>query len=103
MLDNIYEIDEYEQFILEEIKKIQGINHTEFDYTIINWIKSSKIDLQRIGIVMNNPDNLITTAIITYVLSFIDVPNAELYAKSYALQKDVLRHTKEYLGEQNAV
>lgn len=85
--------------MLEKIKKIQGINHTDFDDTINMWIQAGKIDLIRIGIVdtyVNNPDSLIETAIITYVLSQLDVVNAELYANSYALQKDTLRHIHEY-------
>ena len=85
--------------MLNDIKKIQGINHTEFDNIINGYIASAKADLKGIGIVdtyVNNPDSLIQTAIITYVLSQIDVVNAELYANSYALQKDVLRHTHEY-------
>lgn len=85
--------------MLDEIKKIQGINHNEFNSMINTWIESAKLDLKSIGIVstlVDNPDSLIQTAIITYVLSFIDVPNSEMYAKSYSLQKDVLRHLKEY-------
>ena len=38
----------------------------------------------------------IETAIITYVLSFLDVDNSELYTNSYLLQKDTLRHLSEY-------
>jgi len=86
--------------MLEEIKKIQGINHNEFDTMINSWIDSAKLDLKSIGIVdtlIDNPNALVQTAIITYVLSFLDVPNAEMYANSYLLQKDVLRHTKEYI------
>lgn len=85
--------------MLDEIKKIQGINHTDFDTMITTWIESAKLDLKSIGIVntlIYEPDSLITTAIITYVLSFLDVPNSEMYAKSYSLQKDVLRHLQEY-------
>lgn len=85
--------------MLDKIKKIQGINHTDFDTTIEMWIEAGKLDLKRIGIVdtyVNNPDSLVETAIITYVLSQLDVVNAELYSNSYALQKDVLRHTHEY-------
>ncbi len=85
--------------MLDEIKKIQGINHTEFDSMITTWIESAKLDLKSIGIVstlVDNPDSLVQTAIITYVLSFIDVPNSEMYSRSYSLQKDVLRHLKEY-------
>jgi len=85
--------------MLEEIKKIQGINHNDFDSMITIWIEAAELDLLRIGIVgtyISNPDSLIKTAIITYVLSQLDVTNAELYSNSYALQKDVLRHTHEY-------
>lgn len=85
--------------MLEEIKKIEGINHTEFDTMINTWISAAQLDLKSVGIVntlVYEPDNLIKTAIITYVLSFLDVPNAEMYAKSYSLQKDVLRHLQEY-------
>lgn len=86
--------------MLEEIKKIQGINHDEFDSMINTWIDSAKLDLISVGIVntkISNPDKLIETAIITYVLSFLDVSNSEMYANSYNLQKDTLRHTTEYI------
>lgn len=86
--------------MLDEIKKIQGINHTEFDTMINTWISAAKLDLKSIGIVntlVDEPDSLVQTAIITYVLSFLDVPNSEMYAKSYSLQKDVLRHLQEYM------
>ena len=85
--------------MLEEIKKIQGINHNEFDSMILTWIRAAEIDLKSIGIVdtfIDNPDNLIQTAI-TFVLSQIDVTNSELYSNSYRLQKDKLRHIKEYI------
>lgn len=86
--------------MLEEIKKIQGINHNEFDITIQSYIDSCKADLKAIGIVeskINEEDSLIRTAIYTYVLSFLDVNNSEIYSNSYALQKDALRHLKEYI------
>ena len=88
--------------MLNEIKKIQGINHTDFDDMINTWIDAAKLDLKSIGIVdtlVDNPNSLVQTAIITYVLSFLDVANADLYANSYAIQKDVLRHTTEYIVE----
>jgi len=88
--------------MLEEIKKIQGINHNDFDTMINTWIEAAELDLKSIGIVdtkVSNPDSLVKTAIITYTLSFLDQPNAELYANSYSLQKDVLRHTSEYMEE----
>lgn len=89
--------------MLEKIKKIQGISHNEFDDMITTWIESAKLDLVSIGIVntlVNNPDSLVETAIITYVLSFIDVVNSELYANSYALQKDTLRHISSYISSE---
>ena len=88
--------------MLDEIKKIQGINHNEFDTMINTWIEAAELDLKSIGIVsnlVNNPNSLVKTAIITYVLSQLDVVNAELYSNSYNLQKDVLRHTTEYITE----
>lgn len=88
--------------MLEEIKKIQGINHNDFDTMINTWIEAAELDLKSIGIVntlVNNPNSLVKNAIITYVLSFLDVQNADLYSSSYALQKDVLRHTTEYIEE----
>lgn len=87
--------------MLEEIKKIQGINHTDFDSMITTWISAAKLDLKSIGIVdtlVDTPNELVETAIITYVLSQLDVGNAVLYSNSYSLQKDVLRHIGEYTG-----
>lgn len=86
--------------MLDEIKKIQGINHDDFDSMITLWIEAAELDLKGIGIVdtlIDNPNSLVKNAIITYVLSFLDVTNSELYSNSYALQKDVLRHTGEYI------
>ena len=85
--------------MLDEIKKIEGINHDEFDDMINIWIESAQLDLKGIGIVntlIDNPNSLIKNAIITYVLSFLDVSNSDMYNQSYQLQKDVLRHTTEY-------
>lgn len=86
--------------ILSKVKKIQGITHDEFDNTISTWISAAKLDLKSVGIVetlIDNPDSLIETAIITYVLSFLDVVNSELYSNSYYLQKDTLRHISSYI------
>ena len=87
--------------MLGEIKKIQGINHNDFDSMITIWINAAQLDLKSIGIVdtlVDTPDDLVKTAIITYVLSKLDVGNAVLYSNSYAIQKDVLRHIGEYNG-----
>ena len=86
--------------ILQKVKKIQGITHDDFDDTISTWISAAKLDLKSIGIVnalVDNPDSLIESAIIAYVLSFLDVVNSELYSNSYALQKDTLRHISSYI------
>jgi hypothetical protein len=86
--------------MLDEIKKIEGINHDEFDDMINIWIESAQLDLKGIGIVntlIDKPNSLIKNAIITYVLSFLDVSNSDMYNQSYQLQKDVLRHTTEYI------
>lgn len=92
--------------MLEEIKKIQGINHCEFDNNIVMWINAAKLDLKSIGIadtLIEEPDALIQTAIITYVLSFLDVANSDLYSNSYALQKDALRHLTEYISPSDEI
>lgn len=90
--------------MLEEIKKIQGINHRDFDSIIQSYIDSAKLDLTAIGIAKNKvdkEDSLIKTAIYTYVLSFLDVNNSEMYSNSYNLQKDVLRHLDDYKEKEN--
>ena len=87
--------------MLEEIKKIQGINHTDFDTMINTWIAAAKQDLINVGIdstiVNEATDSLIQSAIIEFVLSQLDVVNAGLYANSYALLKDTLRHVGAYI------
>ncbi|MCM1052454.1 MAG: head-tail connector protein [Ruminococcus sp.] len=90
--------------MLEEIKKMQGINHNDFDNIIQNYIDSAKLDLKAIGIAkgtVDKEDSLIKTAILTYALSFLDVNNSEMYSNSYVLQKDVLRHLDEYQEKGN--
>ena len=90
--------------MLDEIKKIQGITHTDFDTMINTWIKAGKQDLINIGVKKslvdtldtNNPDSLLSSIVITYVLSQLDVINAELYANSYSLQKDTIRRVQSY-------
>ena len=92
--------------MLEKLKMIEGINHNDFDDVINLWINAAKLDLKSIGIVstlVDSPDNLVETAIMTYVLSFLDVDNADMYSKSYSLQKDVLRHLTEYIEVQNGI
>ncbi len=89
--------------MLEDIKKMLGINNNDFDMIIKSYISSAKEDLVMTGIaeskvIEQNP--LIYSAIVSYVKSFIDVDNAELYRNAYALQKDALRHHIEYISEE---
>lgn len=86
--------------MLEDIKKMQGINNTDFDVIIKNYIDSAKLDLEMVGIDKSKiveSDKLIYSAIISYVKSFIDIDNSELFSSAYALQKDTLRHITYYL------
>ena len=88
--------------MLEEIKKMQGICNDEFDDIIKGYISSGLLDLKTIGVIesrLNEFDPIIRTAIKTYVLSFLDVKNAEMYAASYSLQKDKIRHIERYILE----
>lgn len=88
--------------MLDEIKKIQGINHDEFDEVIESQIEAAKLDLKSIGIVdslIEEPDDLIKSAIYAYVISFLDVNNSEMYSNSYNLQKDYIRRVHEYNGD----
>ncbi len=97
--------------ILTNVKKIQGINHTDFDNQINSWINAGLLDLERLGIVSSflsdsadseeesetEVNDLIVTAVTTYVLGFLDVPNAQMYMTSYKYQADTLRHIIEYI------
>lgn len=89
--------------MLEEVKKIQGINHSEFDTMIETWIEASKQDLINIGVkqdlVNEATDSLIRTTIIQFVLSQLDVSNSELYSNSYVLLKDTLRRVGAYIQD----
>lgn len=89
--------------MLEEVKKIQGINHCEFDNMINTWIDASKKDLINIGVKQNlvneATDSLIRTTIIQFVLSQLDVTNSELYSNSYVLLKDTIRRVGAYMQD----
>lgn len=85
--------------MLNDIKKMLGINNNDFDSIINNYIESARLDLEMIGIDKSKimeEDELIYSAIVNYVKSCIDVDNSELYINAYNLQKDTLRHIEEY-------
>lgn len=86
--------------MLDELKKVLGISHTQFDNQIQYFIEAAKMDLMQAGIAQQKiieSDPLIYSAITSFVLSMIDTYEyRELSANAYALQKDQLRHYKEY-------
>lgn len=86
--------------MLNDIKMMQGINNNDFDIIINSYIEAAKKDLETIGIVKSKiveTDKLIYSAIVSYVKSFLDVDNSELFSNAYSLQKDALRHITEYI------
>jgi len=88
--------------MLNDIKKILGINNTQFDSIITMYINGAKMDLIQAGIVESKvveTDSLIYSAIVSYVLSMFDTYDyRELSYNAYVLQKDQLRHYKDYIG-----
>ena len=86
----------------DDIKKVLGINNTQFDTIITNFINAGKKDLIESGIVeakVVDTDALIYSALMSFVLSMIDTYEyRELSANAYALQKDQLRHYQDYTG-----
>lgn len=86
--------------MLNDIKKVLGISHTQFDTQITTFIAAAKADLLQAGIAsakIIESDPLIYSAIMSFVLSMIDTYEyRELSANAYALQKDQLRHYTDY-------
>ena len=90
--------------MLDDAKKLLGINHSEFDSIISGFIRSGKEDLASVGIAHSlidtldteTPNDLIKTAVLTYVLSQIDEDNREGLTESYEKQKDSLRRKTAY-------
>lgn len=88
--------------MLNDIKKILGINNTQFDTIIQSFIETGKMDLIESGIVSTKvveTDKLIYSALVSFVLSMMDTYEyRESSANAYALQKDQLRHYQDYLS-----
>lgn len=86
--------------MLNDIKEILGIYHDRLDMQIDMYIEAGKKDLEMAGIVpalILETDPLIYSALVSFTLSMIDTYDyRELSANAYALQKDQLRHYKEY-------
>lgn len=88
--------------MLNDIKKILGINNTQFDTILTTYIESAKKDLIESGIIQTKvveSDSLIYSAIVSFVLSMMDTYEyREMSANAYALQKDQLRHYSDYIS-----
>lgn len=88
--------------MLDDIKKVLGLNNTQFDTLLQTFINAGKKDLIEAGIVeakVVETDPLIYSALISFVLAMMDTYEyRELSANAYALQKDQLRHYQDYIG-----
>lgn len=90
--------------MLEELKKILGLNNTEYDSIIEGFVKSCQADLVSVGIATSlvdsldgeNPDPLIKIAAITYVKANFDEEAREALGASYDLQKENMRRKAAY-------
>ena len=91
--------------MLNDIKKILGINHTQFDTILTTFIDAGKKDLTEAGIIQAKvveSDALIYSALVSFVLSMMDTYEyREMSADAYALQKDQLRHYVNYITPSN--
>lgn len=88
--------------MLDDLKKILGINNNEFDSIINSYIASAKKDLEESGVDSTKSADitlpLIKTAIQTYVQAFFDINNRDAYMEAYNIQKDQLRKNSSYNG-----
>ena len=85
--------------MLEDLKKILGINNTDFDNYIEELILSAIEDLSSVGIAYTADSSLIKVAIQTYVKAQFDEHNRVELQNSYDIQKDNLRKKEDYQGE----
>lgn len=88
--------------MLNDIKKILGINNAQFDYILQTYIEAGKRDLIEAGIVSTKvveSDALVYSALVSFVLSMCDTYDyREMSANAYMLQKDQLRHYTDYIA-----
>lgn len=83
-----------------DVKKVLGINHTDFDTIIDTYVQSGKKELVRAGLIessVDTTDPLIYSAVMSYCLWHLDTANSELYQNTFRLQLDELRHSEEYV------
>lgn len=87
--------------MLDDLKRILGVNNTEFDSIIQGLIKACKEDLKSVGIAASlvdsidgdDPSELIKTAVVAYVRANFDDPTMQ---PAYDLMKDNLRKKQAY-------
>lgn len=88
--------------MIDDVKKVLGISHTQFDTQLTTFINAAKKDLEMVGIKQSlivETDPLIYSAIMSFTLSMMDTYEyRELSANAYAIQKDQLRHYRSYTG-----
>lgn len=88
--------------MLEALKKLLGINNDQFDSIIEGLVKSAKEDLKSVSIANvlvdsidgSTPNELIKTAVMTYVMAHFD--NSSELLSSYDMQKDNLRNKAQF-------
>lgn len=86
--------------ILSDVKLILGYSTNKLDTILTNYIEAGKLDLIEQGIkpeLVVESNALVYSALISFVLSMVDTYEyRELSANAYALQKDQLRHYKDF-------
>ena len=97
--------------MLNDVKKILGLNNTQFDSIITGWIESAKEDLRSVGIASSLIDLLkdgatlpsddlkyqvVKTAVMTYCQSQYDSEKRDMYYNSYEIQKENLRKKTDF-------
>lgn len=85
--------------MINNIKKILGYNSTDVDERLLMLINAAKEDLRLSGVkqsALDNPSDLINTAIVCYVLAMSEQTDAHLYEGVYAMQKELIRKSELY-------
>ena len=83
--------------LLDEAKVALRVTEPEYDNQIFSLLESGRRDLEIAGVQVPMDDDLIKTALFTYVrLHFGDPPNPERLRESYETQKVQLMYANRY-------
>lgn len=97
--------------MLNDVKKVLGINNTQFDTILNGYIDSAKEDLLSVGIASslidllvdgatlptdNKKYQLVKMAVITYCQAQYESEKKDLYTNAYESQKDNLRRKADF-------